>query len=83
MNALNPSRIALAVVITLFASTAHQGPVLEGCAVARDAFVRRLAERLPDARVVAPRYPPVMGACVLGRRALDWPAPQFAVEHQS
>jgi len=50
----------------------YQGPVLETCAVARDAFVRRVAERLAGAHVAAPRHPPVMGAWVLGRRTLNW-----------
>jgi N-acetylglucosamine kinase-like BadF-type ATPase len=61
----------------------YQGPVLETCAVARDAFIRRVAERLAGARVVAPRHPPVMGACALGRRALDWPPPQIVAKNHT
>ncbi len=58
----------------------YQGAVLESCAVAREAFVRALSERGKRIRVEAPKYQPIIGAYMLGRRALNWPAVDFHVE---
>jgi hypothetical protein len=53
----------------------YQGAVLESCAATRGAFVRTLSERVEAVRVEAPMYEPIIGAYMLGRRALNWPAP--------
>lgn len=50
----------------------YQGPVLETCTSVREAFIERLAVRMPDVRVEPPKHAPVMGAVVLGRKALGW-----------
>jgi N-acetylglucosamine kinase-like BadF-type ATPase len=52
----------------------YQGAVLQLCAAAREAFVRTLSERKERIRVEPPMYEPVIGAYMLGRRALNWPA---------
>jgi N-acetylglucosamine kinase-like BadF-type ATPase len=58
----------------------YQGAVLQSCAAAREAFVRALSERVEGIRVEAPMYEPIIGAYMLGRRALNWPAVDFQLE---
>jgi N-acetylglucosamine kinase-like BadF-type ATPase len=58
----------------------YQGAVLESCAAAREAFVRALRQRIDRVRVEAPRHEPIIGAYMLGRRALNWPAVDFPLE---
>jgi hypothetical protein len=58
----------------------YQGAVLESCASAREAFVRALGQRVNQLRVEAPMYEPIIGAYMLGRRALNWPAADFHLE---
>lgn len=55
----------------------YQGAVLESCAAAREAFVRALRQRVDRVRIEAPMYEPIIGAYMLGRRALNWPAMDF------
>jgi N-acetylglucosamine kinase-like BadF-type ATPase len=50
----------------------YQGSVLESCTLLRNRFVETLAGRLPKSTVVAPRHEPVIGAYLLGRKALGW-----------
>jgi N-acetylglucosamine kinase-like BadF-type ATPase len=58
----------------------YQGAVLESCAAAREAFVRALRQRVDRVRVEAPRQEPIVGAYMLGRRALNWPAVDFQLD---
>lgn len=58
----------------------YQGAVLKSCAAAREAFVRALNERGERIRVEAPMYEPIIGAYLLGRRVLNWPAVDFHLE---
>jgi N-acetylglucosamine kinase-like BadF-type ATPase len=58
----------------------YQGAVLESCAAAREPFVRALSERGEGIRVEAPMYEPIIGAYMLGRRALNWPAVDVQLE---
>jgi N-acetylglucosamine kinase-like BadF-type ATPase len=58
----------------------YQGAVLESCTAAREAFVLALGQRVDRVRIEAPRDPPIIGAYVLGRRTLNWPAVDFHVE---
>jgi N-acetylglucosamine kinase len=58
----------------------YQGAVLESCAAAREAFVRALRQRVEGVRIDAPRYQPIIGAYMLGRRTLNWPALDLQVE---
>jgi hypothetical protein len=39
-----------------------------------------LSERVEGIRVEAPMYEPIIGAYMLGRRALNWPAVDFQLE---
>jgi N-acetylglucosamine kinase-like BadF-type ATPase len=55
----------------------YQGAVLESCAAAREAFVRALRQRVDCVRIEEPMYEPIIGAYMLGRRALNWPAMDF------
>ncbi|MDQ3665305.1 MAG: hypothetical protein M3410_01685 [Acidobacteriota bacterium] len=50
----------------------YQGSVLQSCALLRERFVETLTGRLPKSKVVAPRNEPLMGAYLLGRKALGW-----------
>lgn len=50
----------------------YQGSVLRRCARVRSAFVQSLAARASHARVQPPRHSAVMGAYMLGCRALGW-----------
>lgn len=50
----------------------YQGSVLESCALLRDRFVQTLQRELPECQIVNPRFEPVVGAYLLGRKALSW-----------
>jgi hypothetical protein len=50
----------------------YQGSVLESCALVREKFADSLKKDFPKAEVVAPRFKPVVGAFLLGCRALGW-----------
>ncbi len=50
----------------------YQGAVLESCALLRERFSEMLTELVPNVSIVAPRFPPVIGAYLLARRALGW-----------
>jgi N-acetylglucosamine kinase-like BadF-type ATPase len=50
----------------------YQGSVLQSCVLLRERFVETLKCHLPNSRVVAPQNEPVIGAYLLGRKALGW-----------
>jgi N-acetylglucosamine kinase len=58
----------------------YQGAVLETCTTTREAFIRNLEQRVSRVRVEAPRHEPIMGAYLLGRRVLNWPASELHAE---
>jgi hypothetical protein len=53
----------------------YAGAVLTGNATVRSAFESAVATRLPLARVVAPKFPPIVGAFLLGVAAAGWQGP--------
>jgi N-acetylglucosamine kinase-like BadF-type ATPase len=55
----------------------YQGAVLDGCVLAREAFVAELQRLVPGVRVEPPKFDPIIGAHLLGRNALGWPAADF------
>jgi N-acetylglucosamine kinase-like BadF-type ATPase len=55
----------------------YQGAVLDGCVLAREAFVAELQRLVPGVRVEPPKFDPIIGAYLLGRNALGWPAVDF------
>jgi N-acetylglucosamine kinase len=55
----------------------YQGAVLETCLTAREAFVRSLEQRVARVQVEPPGHEPIMGAYLLGRRVLNWPASEL------
>ncbi|HEY8186745.1 MAG TPA: BadF/BadG/BcrA/BcrD ATPase family protein [Pyrinomonadaceae bacterium] len=48
----------------------YQGSVVDSCRLLRDRFVERLGRTAPNCKVVPPRFEPVIGAYLLGRKAL-------------
>jgi N-acetylglucosamine kinase-like BadF-type ATPase len=57
----------------------YQGAVLETCALVRDRFEEVLGGRFPGISIVAPKFEPVIGAYLLGRKALDWATDESVV----
>jgi N-acetylglucosamine kinase-like BadF-type ATPase len=49
-----------------------EGSVLRNSAAVRERFRRSLGRRLPGISILPPRFDPVFGAYLLGRRALGW-----------
>jgi N-acetylglucosamine kinase-like BadF-type ATPase len=52
----------------------YQGAVLEACALVRERFAGSLKNMFPNIAIIPPRFEPVIGAYLLGRQALQWPA---------
>ena len=50
----------------------YQGSVLENCLLVRDKFAASLKKDFPKTKVVAPRFKPVIGAFLLGCKAIGW-----------
>lgn len=50
----------------------YQGSILESCALVREQFIASLRERCPKAAVTPPRFKPVIGAYLLGCKAMGW-----------
>lgn len=50
----------------------YQGGVLESCTLLRERFIETLQQRVAACKVLPPRFPPVIGAYLLARSALDW-----------
>lgn len=50
----------------------YQGAVLNSCHLLRQQFIDRLHETVKDVVVTAPAFEPVVGAYLLGRKALGW-----------
>jgi N-acetylglucosamine kinase-like BadF-type ATPase len=50
----------------------YQGSVLESCHLLRKRFIEQLKESLPGAVVAAPEFEPVIGAYLLGCKAIGW-----------
>lgn len=48
----------------------YQGAVLKSCPIVRESFAEELARCEPEAEVVSPKYEPVIGAYLLGRKEL-------------
>jgi N-acetylglucosamine kinase len=55
-------------------TVSYQGAVLKSCALVRGRFSEELQRRLPGVSIQSPRFEPVIGAYLLGREALGWPA---------
>lgn len=51
----------------------YQGGAAEHCGLLIQRLEERLHERLPHARITPPRWRPVVGAYLLGCRAVGWP----------
>jgi N-acetylglucosamine kinase len=58
----------------------YQGAVLTACSLVRERFSEMLRQQFPGIRIVPPRFAPVIGAYLLGCKALGWP---FPVERES
>ncbi len=54
------------------AKVSYQGSVLEACALIRERFTESLIEDLPSVEIVPPRFKPVIGAFLLGCKAVGW-----------
>jgi N-acetylglucosamine kinase-like BadF-type ATPase len=50
----------------------YQGAVLRSCAIVRDRLSECLKKDFPNIEIVAPKFPPVIGAFFLGCKALGW-----------
>jgi len=50
----------------------YQGSVMSSCGLLRERFVGQLQRRLPRVVVLSPEFEPVIGAYLLGCRALRW-----------
>ncbi|MDQ3750573.1 MAG: hypothetical protein M3367_16385 [Acidobacteriota bacterium] len=50
----------------------YQGSVLESCMIVRERFIECLKEVFPRVEIVSPRFKPVIGAFVLGCKAVGW-----------
>lgn len=51
-----------------------EGSVLRNSSVVQERFRRRLSERLPGIPILPPRFDPVYGAYLIGRKTLGWGA---------
>ena len=54
----------------------YQGSVIDSCYLLRERFQDQLKQRMPTAKVVAPEFEPVIGAYLLGCKALGWEVDQ-------
>jgi len=52
----------------------YQGSVLESCALLRERMIEELSHRQLTFKFLKPRFSPVVGAYLLGRKALGWGA---------
>lgn len=50
----------------------YQGSVIDSCHLLRERFRDQLKRRVPGAKVVPPEFEPVIGAYLLGCKALGW-----------
>jgi N-acetylglucosamine kinase-like BadF-type ATPase len=50
----------------------YQGAVLQSCAIVRDRLSECLKKDFPNIEIVAPKFPPVIGAFLLGCKAVGW-----------
>lgn len=50
----------------------YQGSVLESCALVRERFAESLKKDFPSVEIVPPRFKPVIGAFLLGCKAIGW-----------
>ncbi len=50
----------------------YQGSILESCALVRERFSETLRQRCPTVSIVPPRFPPVIGAYLIGGEAMGW-----------
>lgn len=50
----------------------YQGSVLESCHLLRQQFIDQLQRTIANVAVVPPKFEPVLGAYLLGRKALGW-----------
>lgn len=50
----------------------YQGAVLQSCAIVRDRLTECLKKDFPNIEIVAPKFPPVIGAFLLGCKAVGW-----------
>jgi N-acetylglucosamine kinase-like BadF-type ATPase len=50
----------------------HQGSVMSSCRLIRERFIGQLQRRVPGLVVVSPEFEPVIGAYLLGSKALGW-----------
>ena len=50
----------------------YQGAVLESCRLVRERLAETLRCENPNVSIIAPRFPPVIGAYLLGANALGW-----------
>jgi N-acetylglucosamine kinase-like BadF-type ATPase len=53
----------------------YQGSVLAACTLARERFSEKLRHQFPGISIMPPRATPVIGAYLLGCKALGWPFP--------
>jgi N-acetylglucosamine kinase-like BadF-type ATPase len=58
----------------------YQGAVLESCELLRKRFRGTLKRNLPRVSIVAPRFEPVIGAYLLGCKALGWQLHEIVLE---
>ena len=50
----------------------YQGSVIDSCHLLRERFLDQLKRIVPNAKVVAPQFEPVIGAYLLGCKTLGW-----------
>lgn len=54
------------------AKVSYQGSVLESCALVRERFAEALKKEFPQVEIVPPRFKPVIGAFLIGCKAVGW-----------
>ncbi|MDQ4122057.1 MAG: hypothetical protein M3209_11505 [Acidobacteriota bacterium] len=54
------------------AKVSYQGAVLQSCAMVRERMAECLKKDFPEIEIVAPKFEPVIGAFLLGGKAVGW-----------
>ena len=53
-------------------NVSYQGAVLESCAIVRERLAECLKKDFPNIEIIAPKFAPVIGAFLLGCKAVGW-----------